>query len=183
MTNDTLQPANPVPHQSGSHDHMFHSVTTIPISGDVHENQIPPPVGDMDAQGRPHDPLYMSRGPPGMRFHYPPVSNNAMPPYIYHNVGAAQGIPVQAQVATAELQGNGGFGYAPQYTAPVPTGAFPNEWPHQAPVPSEPAAERFRRLASRYLHHPDSLVHMVDIELDNNGRFKMVITLQLADIL
>ncbi|KAI0306186.1 hypothetical protein B0F90DRAFT_1696878 [Multifurca ochricompacta] len=183
MVNNSLQPANSVPRQSESHDHMFHTVRTIPISGDVHDNQIPPPVRDMDSQGRPHDPLYMSRGPPDMGFHYPPVSNNAMPPYIYHNVGATQGTTAQAQVVTPEFQGNGGLGYAPQYTAPVPTGVLPNEWPHQAPIPNEPAAERFRRLASRYLHHPDSLVHMVDIELDNTGRFKMVITLQLADIL
>ncbi|KAI0289539.1 hypothetical protein B0F90DRAFT_1793546 [Multifurca ochricompacta] len=137
----------------------------------------------MHAQGRPHDPLYMSRGPPDMGVHYPPVLINAMPPYIYHNVGATQSIPVQAQVATPELQGNGGFGYAPHYTAPVPTGAFPNEWLHQAPVPSEPVAELLRQLASHYLHHPDSLVDMVRMEPGNTGRFKVVITLQLADIL
>ncbi|KAI0306178.1 hypothetical protein B0F90DRAFT_1696820 [Multifurca ochricompacta] len=35
-----------------------------------------------------------------MGFHYPPVSINSMPPYIYHNVGATQGIPAQAQVVT-----------------------------------------------------------------------------------
>ncbi|KAI0306188.1 hypothetical protein B0F90DRAFT_1923814 [Multifurca ochricompacta] len=167
MVNDTLQPANSVPHQSGPHDHMFHTARTIPISGDVHESQITPPVGDMDAQGRPHNPLYMSGGPPDMGFHYPPVLNNAMPPYIYHNVKATQGIPAQAQAVTPEFQGDGGFGYAPQYIAPVPTGVFPNEWPHQAPVPSEPAAELLRQLASRYLHHPDSLVDMVRMEPGN----------------
>ncbi|KAI0306177.1 hypothetical protein B0F90DRAFT_971834 [Multifurca ochricompacta] len=173
MINNSLQPANSIPHQSGPHDHMFPTVRIILISGEVHENQITPPVGDMNAQGRPHDPLYMSRGPPDMGFHYPPVPINAMPPYIYHNVGATQGIPVQAQVIAPD----------PQYTASVPTGVFPNEWPPQAPIPSEPAAELLRQLASRYLHHPDSLVHMVRMEPGNTGCFKVVITLQLADIL
>jgi len=47
----------------------------------------------------------------------------------------------------------------------------------------QPAAENLRRLASRYVHHPDSQVDMVRMEPGSAGRYKVVIALEISDIL
>ena len=46
-----------------------------------------------------------------------------------------------------------------------------------------PATENLRRLASRYLLHPDSKIDMVRMEPGSGGRYKVVIVLEIADLL
>lgn len=53
------------------------------------------------------------------------------------------------------------FGYIPQHNAP-----------------GHVQAEDLRRLAIRYLHHPDAQVGMVSLGAGAAGRFKVVITLE-----
>ena len=50
-------------------------------------------------------------------------------------------------------------------------------------MPIEPATEVLRQLASRYLNQPDSQVDMVRMEPGLGGRIRVVITLELADLL
>ena len=52
------------------------------------------------------------------------------------------------------------------------------------PLPaSQPAAENLRRLASRYLNHPDSQVDLIRMEPGSAGRYKAAIVLKMADFL
>jgi hypothetical protein len=64
-----------------------------------------------------------------------------------------------------------------------PAQAFLDELPHQVPVLNEPAAEVLRRLANRYLNELDSQVDMVRMEPGPAGGIRVVITLELADLL
>jgi len=87
-----------------------------------------------------------------------------------------------------EDPGNGNFGRAPEDSDVVPgptQAAFSNSSPHRAPDVGQPAAENpsLRRLASRYIHHPDSQVDMVRMEPGSVGRYKVVIVLEIADFL
>lgn len=67
---------------------------------------------------------------------------------------------------------------------PGPTqAAFPNSSTHRASGVGRPVAENLRRLASRYIHHPDSQVEMVRMEPGSAGRYKVVIVLEMADFL
>jgi hypothetical protein len=52
---------------------------------------------------------------------------------------------------------------------------------HDALPPDEAAADNLRRLAIRFLRHPDSQVDMVRMEPGAAGRFKVVISLETAD--
>ena len=70
------------------------------------------------------------------------------------------------------------FGYVPQHNAP---GLVQVAFPHPIPTPNL-AAENLRRLAIRYLQHPDAQVGMVNMEAGAAGRFKVVIVLELHDI-
>jgi hypothetical protein len=85
-----------------------------------------------------------------------------------------------------EYQGNNNLGYAPQVIVPPVLdpiqAAFPNLPPHQAAA-GQPAAENLRRLAIRYVHHPDSQVDMVRMEAGTAGRYKVVIVLEIVDFL
>ena len=54
-----------------------------------------------------------------------------------------------------------------------------NAWPHEVPIPGEPAAEILRRLASRYLDHPDAQVDTVRVELSPAGGFRVMIALEI----
>ena len=54
-------------------------------------------------------------------------------------------------------------------------------FPPRIPTPN-PAAENLRRLAIRYLQHPDAQVGMVNMEAGAAGRFKVVIVLESHDI-
>jgi hypothetical protein len=82
-----------------------------------------------------------------------------------------------------ESQGNNIIGYAPQGVVPGPIQvAFPASSTHRSAT-GEPAAENLRRLASRYVYHPDSQVDMVRMEASSAGRYKVVIVLEIADFL
>ena len=74
-------------------------------------------------------------------------------------------------------------GYTPLPEAvdllPVQTGAEPD----QAQVLDIPVSERLRRLAGRYVNNPESLVDGVHVESGPSGRFQVVITVQIGDIL
>jgi hypothetical protein len=61
----------------------------------------------------------------------------------------------------------------------VQTGAEPD----QAQVLDIPASERLRRLAGRYVNNPESLVNGVHLESGPSGRFQVVITVEICDIL
>ena len=75
------------------------------------------------------------------------------------------------------------FGYGPQNNAPdVVQATFPHSFVHRVPTPDPAGAENLRRLASRYLHHPDSQVGMVSVEVGAASRFKVVIVLDLSDV-
>ena len=61
----------------------------------------------------------------------------------------------------------------------VQTGAEPD----QAQVLDLPVSERLRRLARRYVNNPESLVNGVHLEPAPSGRFQVVITIDITDIL
>jgi len=61
--------------------------------------------------------------------------------------------------------------------------ALLGEWPYRARVPNEPAGEVLRRLAIRYLNLLDSHVDVVRMEPGPVGGIRVVITLELADLL
>jgi hypothetical protein len=85
-----------------------------------------------------------------------------------------------------EIQGHNHFqvDYAPQLPVPGPTRAeLTDPWAYNAPVRDYPPPDNLRRLARRYLDHPDSQVDMVRMEPGHAGRFKVVITLDMADFL
>jgi hypothetical protein len=75
------------------------------------------------------------------------------------------------------------FGYVPQDHVPDPPvqPAFPHAY--WIPTPNQARAENLRRLASRYLHHPDAQVGMVSMEAGAAGQYKIVIILGLDDVL
>jgi hypothetical protein len=85
-----------------------------------------------------------------------------------------------------EIQGYNHFqvDYAPQLPVPGPARAeLPDLWAYDAPVRDYPPLDNLRRLARRYLDHPDLQVDMVHMEPGHAGRFKVVITLDTADFL
>ena len=92
--------------------------------------------------------------------------------------------PISAQLDSS-LQGyqeNDHLGYARHIVpGPAPTEAtFPR---HQVPAPAQPGAENIRRFASRYLHHPSSRVDVIRMEPGVAGGFKVVIILEVSDVL
>ena len=54
----------------------------------------------------------------------------------------------------------------------------PNEDVRDMSVP-----ERLRRLAGRYVNNPDSMVSGVHVESGPSGRFQIVITINIGDVL
>ncbi len=54
----------------------------------------------------------------------------------------------------------------------------PNEGAFDLSVP-----ERLRRLAGRYVDNPDSTVNGVHLESGPSGRFQVVITIDIGDVL
>ncbi|KAH9970316.1 hypothetical protein BGW80DRAFT_1461429 [Lactifluus volemus] len=160
---------------------------------------IPPPVGENIAvQGSPQDRLYIDVARYDMsvgHYHHPQPDPTA--PYVYHDAGIAQDIPVkpqaiQVQVAP-DIQVNNDFGSVPRHLAPGPPRAeFPDPWAHHAPVRDYPqapvhSADNLGHLARRYMDHPDSQVTQVDrmvrMEPGHARRFKVVITLEMPDAL
>jgi hypothetical protein len=72
-------------------------------------------------------------------------------------------------------------GYAPLHEVVPPQvqmGTAPNEGALDLAVP-----ERLRRLAGRYVSNPDSTVNGVHLESGPSGRFQIVITIDIGDIL
>jgi hypothetical protein len=55
--------------------------------------------------------------------------------------------------------------------------------PDQVQVLDIPVSERLRRLARRYVNDPESLVNGVYLESGPSGRFQVVITVEIGDIL
>jgi hypothetical protein len=72
------------------------------------------------------------------------------------------------------------FNHAPQRVEAGPDQVFPNGLPHQIPPPGMTGAERLRRLASHYVHHPDAQVDMVHMQPGQGDRFVVVITLEMS---
>ena len=90
----------------------------------------------------------------------------------------------QLELSPQANQGNVSVGYVPQDIVPGPTqAALPDLSAHRTPTLGQPAAESFRRLANRYVNHPDSQVVMVRMEPGSAGRYKVVIVLEMADFL
>ena len=83
----------------------------------------------------------------------------------------------------AFLKEVGIFDYAAGHDEAGPDRAFLGEWPHQGPVLNDPAAEVLRQFASRYLHQPGSRIDMVCMEPGLAGGIRVVITIELADLL
>jgi hypothetical protein len=73
-------------------------------------------------------------------------------------------------------------GYAPLYEVVDPPqvqmGTAPNECALDLSAP-----ERLRRLAGRYVSNPDSTVNGVHLESGPSGRFQVVITVDIGDVL
>ncbi|KAH9995107.1 hypothetical protein BJV77DRAFT_961199 [Russula vinacea] len=153
------------------------------LEGDL-EDTIPPPVSGVAGPGRVQHLHHF-----GMACHgvvdYPPqpiIGNTA---YAFPDVGHAQDIPAlgpATQFNTSVNPERNPFGYVPQHNAPDPVqSAFPHS--HWVLTPNQAGAENLRRLASRYLHHPDAQVAMVSMEAGAAGRYKIVITIGLHDVL
>jgi hypothetical protein len=75
------------------------------------------------------------------------------------------------------------FGYFPQPVAPgPPQAAFPHPLIHRIPTPNQHRAENLRRLANRYLDHPNVLVRMVCTEEGTAGGFQTVIIVETPNV-
>ena len=71
------------------------------------------------------------------------------------------------------------FNYLPQHNTPGPVqAAFPHSFVHQISIPNQGGAENLRRLAIRYVHHPDAQIGTVSMEVGDGGRIKVVIVLE-----
>jgi hypothetical protein len=76
-------------------------------------------------------------------------------------------------------------GYAPRPDA-LDSGpaTFPDQFAYQPPpIPDQPAAENLRQLAIRYLRYPDSQVKQVCTETGAAGSCKVLITVEIANVL
>jgi hypothetical protein len=132
-------------------------------------------------------------------------SQKSVNPYANQNVGGAHpadiaatvGYPTQAwsvapqpPVCTQILCSSGlaepslqqyqeNAGYASLYeVVDPPQDVAPNEGALDLSVP-----ERLRRLAGRYVSNPDSTVNGVHLEPGPSGRFQVVITIDIGDII
>ena len=135
------------------------------------------------------------------------IAQGLAPPNEYNDRGinyyarVAQGVPAQAQAIAppAPVRTNSSSPHtcispdlslkemdifdAGRNAEAGPAQAFLDELPHQVPALNEPAAEVLRRLANRYLNELDSQVDMVRMEPGPAGGIRVVITLELADLL
>jgi hypothetical protein len=85
--------------------------------------------------------------------------------------------PVELELQQNQESANAGY----EAVGPVPiqSGAVPNE--AQAIDMSVP--ERLRRLARRYVNNPESLVNDVHLAPGPSGRFQVVITIDITDVI
>ncbi|KAF8495766.1 hypothetical protein F5888DRAFT_539083 [Russula emetica] len=115
-------------------------------------------------------------------------------PYAYQNFGGGYpydiaatvgGQPPAWPVAPQAPENQENAGYAPLQEAvtsssfEIETGAAPD----QAQVLDMSIPERLRRLAGRYVNDPESLVNGVHLEPGPSGRFQIVITIEIGDVL
>ncbi|KAI0304545.1 hypothetical protein BC826DRAFT_1100375 [Russula brevipes] len=147
---------------------------------------IPLPVENIAARGQPPDLRYVDMGDHEMAHYRPPLPADMAPPHEYHrhDVNNYAGVPqdVAAQGIAPVVPAIDVFGYPAQQATAGPARAVPDGWPHQGPVPNQPAPEVLRWLASRYLYQPDSQVEMVSLEPDLAGGIRVVIKLRLVDL-
>ncbi|KAI0249229.1 hypothetical protein BJV78DRAFT_1284128 [Lactifluus subvellereus] len=153
-------------------DNVQQNATVLPAAdhGQGRWGDILPPAGIVATQGGPQDPRPINVAHYDMGHFPPPLPPPGGPvlPYMYHNVGVAQGFP-QPERAIPEL------GY--------PVQAFPDPSVQRVPAPGQLAAENLRRLANRLLHHPDTQIDMVHMEPGPSNRFKVMISLEIADFM
>ena len=69
-----------------------------------------------------------------------------------------------------------------QQAAASATLAFPNEVPHQDPVPNGRASEVLRQLALLYFNDPNSQLATIRMEPDRADGVMVVITLKLTNL-
>ncbi|KAF8495762.1 hypothetical protein F5888DRAFT_538870 [Russula emetica] len=120
----------------------------------------------------------------------PVVRTELVDPYANQNVGGAHpagiaatvGHPTQAWSVAPQAPCQENAGYAPLYEVVDPPQVqmdmAPNEGALDMSVP-----ERLRRLAGRYVSNPDSTVNGVHLEPGPSGRFQVVITIDIGDVL
>jgi len=114
-------------------------------------------------------------------------------PYANQNVGGAYptgiaatvGYPTQVWSVTPQApqyQENAGYAPPPPHEIVDPSrvemGTAPNEGALDLSVP-----ERLRRLAGHYVNNQDSIVSGVHLESGPSGRFQVIITIDIGDIL
>ena len=73
--------------------------------------------------------------------------------------------------------------YAPQHVPPFHAQAAPEPFAHHLLTPDQLPAENLRQLALRYLRRPDSQVDRVSIGAGAAPLCRVVIVLELADVL
>ncbi|KAF8495750.1 hypothetical protein F5888DRAFT_1709776 [Russula emetica] len=113
-------------------------------------------------------------------------------PYANQNVGGAYptGIattvdyPTQAWTVTPQTpQYKENAGYAPLYEAAGPSQIQIGTAPMIEGALDLSVPERLRRLAERYVNNQDSIVSGVHLESGPSGRFQVIITIDIGDIL
>ncbi|KAI0249232.1 hypothetical protein BJV78DRAFT_1229208 [Lactifluus subvellereus] len=106
-----------------------------------------------------------------MGHHSLPPPGGPVLPYMCHNVRVAQGFPAQPEPIVPHV-------------APGPAqAAFPDPSVQHVPAPDQLAAENLRHLADRFLNHPDTQIEAVLMEPGPGGRFKVMISLEIADFM
>jgi len=112
-------------------------------------------------------------------------------PYASQNVGGAHpagiaatvGHPTQAwSVAPQAQHYQENAGYAPLHEVVDPPQVQMDMAPNEGALDMS-APERLRRLAGRYVGNPDSTVNGVYLEPGPSGRFQIVITIDIGDVL
>jgi len=171
------------------HNPVLRNAEILPATSRVQlegqwEDVVPPAVrvhgAVQENQDTPQDRQYLNVANHHL-VDYREIRDEHVVPYIYPNIGLAQDFrPDPPQ----DHQGNHRVGYAPRGIVPGPTqSAFPDPSTHYPHALGQPVVENLRRLASRYVHHPDSKVDMVQMEPGTAGRYKVVIVLEMSDFL
>ncbi|KAI9464779.1 hypothetical protein F5148DRAFT_1209626 [Russula earlei] len=160
-----LLPPIPRPQES----HRSHDAAFLPSPGhDQFASQwegVPLAVGSAAIQGTLRNLHHTNITHDGIESHLPPPGDPVVP-HIYPNVGLAQGVRVHEQANFPENRPG-----------------YPDTLAYQAPAFGQSVREYLRWLASRYVHHPDSQVDMFQMEPGFAGRYKVVIILDMADLL
>ncbi|KAI9464770.1 hypothetical protein F5148DRAFT_173527 [Russula earlei] len=150
------------------------------LEGQFEWEDVPLPVRNGTMHGTLQDPYHTTNlANYGMVNYPPPPGDHAVP-----QIGLAQGNLAPGQENFPENEGDGHFNYAPQGRELGHTQAeLPDGLAYQAPAFGQPTRENLRRLASRYVHHPGSQVDMVQMEPGFMGRYRVVIILDMTDLL